>query len=490
MGPLPEQIRPVQGLPVILILGLGLAALYGLVGLQSWGFDDEFLMLRATAAAPDIAALSRYLVEQDVHPLGSYLILWLGQQAEIDPSHLRALAGVLTAAALVVLWGHVAPRARGAAAFAFLVICLNPTLLHWGATLRWYSWSLPIIALMLVLVLRNPSRGLVFWGGLAAGGATLAHIGYPNLLILPGFLIAGLLRRRGQLRQDLPALGLATAGFAVLVVPQILFVMLRQVEEAMLVHGHSLFRRITGLGLHVFGGQASMPLGLSALAFTAGNLTLFGLALRNRIASVASPGGAVLLPGLAAFFTAGLTGHFRTLVVLSPAQAIWQAQLFTEITGPRARGLIVALFGIGTAAGLWNVILREDTTKSGWNMPVAEILREVDAARSICAPLTVFTYDPILAWHMDRRGDTRLISYDEPLEEMLASHPTCLLVIRTYHRDMDKETAAALESSLAGRGTPLATRRVGLDRHAWFKRYFDPQVPDHAAILSLHGPLP
>lgn len=501
-APPPDPFTPQQPLRRCLVLGGLLVALYALVGSQSWGFDDEILMLKAVARSPDIGALSRYMVEQDVHPLGSYLIVWVFTQVGMDPSAIRAVAGTLSAVSLIVLWTHVAPRSLLAASFSFLVICLNPTLLLWGATLRWYSWSIPVLAAMLVLLIRNPASPWRFWGPLAAGGAILAHLGYANLLVLPGILLAGLFRRRGRLFADLPALAAATLAFMSLVLPQILLILPQQVDKAMTVHGQGLARRLAGLGLHAFGGQASMPFGLSAIAFGLGNLGLLAMAIHSRALRLTGPGAAVLLPGLAAFFAAGLTGHFRTLVVLSPAQAVWQAGMFAR-TGivaqagivpqgsrQRARLAIAGLFVVGTVAGLWNVIRHEDTSKAGWNRPMAQIFAAIRTARATCTPLTVVTIDPVLSWHLDSRGWDRLTFGARDPAEVLATHPGCLLMVHSHHRDLTPGLAALFAEGLDRRGSPRTRQVLGPDRHAAFKRQFDPRIPDHAVVLELHGSLP
>lgn len=484
---------------------LPLLPLYVLTGALAHGFDDEMYTIGWVTSAETLSGLVTTIAQSDLHPPGSYLIVSLLHDLTGSFPAIRAVAGAVNAVMLWWLWRETAPRAPLAAFFAWLVLCLSPTLLLWGATLRWYSWFVPLMAAMLVLIRRNPAGPWRFWGGFAVAAVLLVHIGYFALAALPPLFAAALWRRRGRLREEARVLvtagGLAVAAIA----PQLALVLPGQFQHGVLQHEQGMLLKAAGAALHALSTQAAMPPSLPAAAFVLGNLILLAGAVRAGRAAFATPAAIVFLGGLALAFAAGLTGHFRSLVALSPSQGVWQGQLFAGLRATVWRGAAVGLFVVGTGIGLVNVVTHNDTTKRGWNVPYGEILATVSDFRGRCpvasAAAPVATHDPVLFYQLTRRqvpvlwADERLPPSDKtapvaPFDDVLATirEAPCVVTVETYRGSLSPDLHRLYTQAIAGRAGRREVRRLGPDRHADFKRLFDPAVTGHAAVVTYFPP--
>lgn len=477
-----------------------LVALYAATGALSPGFDDETYTIGWVTGSDTLAGLVATIAGSDVHPPGSYLIVALLHELTGSFPAVRAIAGALNALMLWLLWRATAPRDGLAAAFAFLVLCLSPGLLLWGATLRWYSWFLPLVAALLLLLDRNPPGRWHFWGAGALAATGLFYIGYFALVVLPAFMAAALWRRRGRLASDLPAIAVTTGVLLAAIAPQVLLVLPGQLGGGLQQHDFSLLRTALGAGLQVFLTHGAMPPSLPAAAFAAGNLILVASALRRGRAAFADPWAIVFLGGLATALVSGLAGHFRNLVVLAPAQGLWQARLFGGLSARAWRAAAFGLFLVGTTIGIANVVGHADTTKGSWNTPYPEMLEVISEFRRDCPGAVVVTHDPVLFRHLERRGIRAAWAEDrppptepdmhEPFQRALTAiaEADCLIAVETFRGSIRPDVHRRFREALAARPGPRVVERLRKDRHAWFKRRFDPDVPDHLAVVSFFPP--
>lgn len=464
---------------------LPVLVLYVLVGWTSPGYDDEIFTIAWIEAAAGVRDLLATIASRDTHPPGSYLIGMGLARLGLGWSEIRALAGGVTALALWGLWRVCAPAGRAGAAFAWMAICLNPTVLLWGATLRWYSFFLPLFIALIVLVVVNPVSRWRFWGAFCAASAGLVWLGYLALVLLPAMLAAALWRRRRLVGGEWVVMAGFAGLWAMAVAPQLLLVLPQQLDRGIAVHAFGPARRMLGAAMHVLAGQASMPLSLGAVAFALGNLALLGLGLRRAWGMPGTIGAIFFLGGLAGAGAAGITGHFRSLVVLVPAQAMWQGALFGAIRGRVPRAAVALCFAVGTLAGLANVIGHSDTTKGSWNTPYAAILSAIEAARRDCPSLAVTSFDPVLAWHLGARGIALVPASGPGFEALINDAAACLATVETFRGRTPAELHRRFAEAIAARPGPRRVVEFGPDRHAWFKRRFDPDVPDHAARLTV-----
>ena len=139
----------------------------------------------------------------DVHPPGQYLInkaLW---DVTGNWSTVRVATALAAAITIWLVWRIIPWSTPLTAAFAFLTVCLNPTLLLWCTGLRWYAYFVPLFNLMTLLILRNPASPLRFWGSFFLLAVALLLIGYVALILVPVAFMVAVYVRRHVLRNDL-----------------------------------------------------------------------------------------------------------------------------------------------------------------------------------------------------------------------------------------------------------------------------------------------
>ena len=463
--------------------------LYGWVGFHSYGYDDEFYTIKYVTESATPSELIYTLATRDVHPPGSYLTVWALDQLGVSFSVMRLLMGAIVATSLWALWRAVSEAEMFGATLGYMLICLNPTILLWGATLRWYSHSLPLAIGMFLLVRGGGRLGAWnFWGLFGLLSVLLGYMGYYNVLLMPALLGCALWSRRARLGQEWPTIVLLGVLSVALILPLALWMVPGQMVRGMGPHDTSLLRTVGGAILHVFGGQSSMPLGLAAIVFALCNILLLLSAALRRQLHLGSSAAIVTLTSVGLALLGGLSGHFRSMVMFSPFQAVWQHAMF-----PRAgwlRAVLFCSFALATSAGLINVITHRETSKGNWNAPTGEALAAIEAQMAQCRNPAVFTYDPALVWHLQDRGHKVLTveRWTPDPEGALNAHKGCLVLVRSHHRMLDAAFETGIQNGLKNWTEPHTTIELGFDRHAAFKRRFDDRIPDIPIILYYYDP--
>lgn len=463
-----------------------LALLYGAVGYLSPGFDDEFFNI----ALVEQHGAGAWRVTQgiDVHPPGSYLLAsWL-HAALGDWSAVRLTIALGTAAALAgLLWRLRARAGDRAALLALLLIGLNPALLMWGTSLRWYSF---FMMLMLCLCLAPRAQGLRYWGPLCAGLLLAAFFGYAALVLAPVLLLLywqtsdepAAPRLRGLLWAGLPC--------ALLYAPQ-LWVFWQVHLPHMATQTSSLASAAAGFAVASVANQGVFPLSLAGLASAAGS-ALMGLAIARHLWTDGQgrtglarwrrvpPHLVAALLGVALLLLTRLGGKFRNYLLLAPLQSLALILAAPSRSRPFAVGL-----GLVVLANFWgvvNVVRHQDTSKNSWNLPVMQVVQAVQEQARGCPPGTrVFVHDPAIGHHL-RHAGFRISGpysgpYSGPADAPIASLQACLFVIETYAGTIDRGKHAQMTQDLRqlqARAASVQRQTFGRDRfHAWKQRLDD-----------------
>jgi hypothetical protein len=406
-------------------------------------YDDEITTL-AIVVKP-VRQIRAEANSTDVHPPGMYVLAraaWLATGSE------RWLAlvplAVLMGGVGVFAWrvGRHVRDGRAAYALFLLVAWLNPHLLMWGNSMRWYpTWTGLALGLTALWVVPPAGRGA--GGRWSAGqtvligattGLTMAamfYLNYVTLLFGAALLIPMLsaARSRGWASVTIAA-GVAGALFALLAAPQLgpmLHVHLKQSAGQRGGLAVSLLR----LGHGVFVSEAMMPWAPAAVAFfllvVAPLMCLAAVALARRDAdrandsrAVARRAGAVFVVLFLLGAASGLGGKPRSFIVLAPLLAVPLATGLARVRRPwlRVAVLVVTVAWIGW--GAFDLLARRGTAKAGLNDHPDEVIallaREATGKRAV-----VVTTDPTLTYMVNRAARRRdqawaAISYfDDPV---------------------------------------------------------------------------
>jgi hypothetical protein len=468
-----------------LAAALFVVGLYAVVGFQSPGYDDEYANIGLVESPSGYAGIVALADSTDVHPPGQYLIDKLLFDLLGDWSRVRAAGAAIAAATIVGVW--LATGARGASqrAFAWLVICLNPTLLLWCTGLRWYCPFVVLLNLVLLILMRPPRRPLAYWGPLLAGLLALFYVGYLALVIAPMVLAVALHQRRATLSRERRVLGGALLVAAVLALPQLDIFFSVHLKNA----GRQTVDMLTGLevmALHLVSGQGAMPISLAGIALAAANIAALAVAVRHWRPIVRQPTALLFGGSVLAILASRVGGKLHTLVTLSTLQGILQTAIYGQASGAAARGLLFVLFAVGNIGGVVNVASHSNTTKGGWNTPYPLVLEAFRARTASCAATSVVTHDPVLAFYLRRLGDRVIFPGEQGWQERMRTRETdCLVAFETFRGSLPRERwldYAAAVKALPGR---VSVDKFGHDAFATFKRRFDPDIPDDYVTMTL-----
>ena len=122
-----------------LLASLLVVALYMVVAFFSPGYDDEYFNISVVGQAPSYGQIVAVANAGDVHPPGQYVINKILLDLLGSWPWARAVTAAIAAMTIVALWLSMEVQGAVHRAFAYLVICLSPSLLLWCTGLRWYA---------------------------------------------------------------------------------------------------------------------------------------------------------------------------------------------------------------------------------------------------------------------------------------------------------------------------------------------------------------
>jgi hypothetical protein len=453
--------------------------LYAWVAFFSLGYDDDIFNMEVIERAHTFTELYQNANLTDVHPPGQYLInkaLW---DATGNWSTVRVTTGLAAAVTIWLVWRIIPWPAPLTAAFAFLTICLNPTLLLWCTGLRWYAYFVPLFNLMTVLILRNPASPIFFWGSFFLLAVALLLIGYVALILVPAAFLVALYVRRQILRTDLRFAAVFSVA-ALLFSSHQLIVFLTVHAKSRALQTSGFDGALLGLGLHVLSNQGAYPISTFGLSLIVGNLLLFAVGLTRIRALRLNPASAVFIFGALGLCATTLSGKIRNMVTVSTAQGVLQADLFSHSRTKPVMTCALLLIAIGNIGSTCNVVMHRDTTKGSWNTPYREVLADLrDKRKSLgCARLQVITHDVVVSYYASRQDATVVVVGQDGWREQIRGFTGCRAAIQTYRGSMDRNLVYEYAQVIGELPHRVETVTFGSDRFAGFKRRFDPDIPD------------
>jgi hypothetical protein len=468
-----------------LLASLLIVALYAAVAFFSPGYDDEYFNISIVEQTPSYARIVALANANDIHPPGQFIINRILFDLLGSWSSARAATAAIAAMTIVALWLSMEVQGAVHRAFAYLVICLNPSLLLWCTGLRWYAYFVPVLNLVVLTLMTNPLKPLLYWGLLTAGALALFHIGYLSLVIVPCVFLVALYQRRKTLATELWILGGLLLFAAAVAYPQATVFFTVHLKHAS-SQTATVVGALSGFAIHVLSNHGAVPVSIFGLALVTANIAIFAIALVKWRAVLLRPASLLLMLGAGGLLATSLSGNFRNLVTLSTLQGILQATTFGQVSNRTLRVLLVTLFSIGNLGGVYNVAAHTDTMKGSWNTPYALTLERYRATTADCSNTTAVTHDPVLAFRL-RQASNQVIYVGEPnwQDRILARPPGCLVTFQTFRGSLPKDMASDYEAIIQALPGRVSTDRFGLDRFASFKRQVDADVPDYYVTMTL-----
>ena len=251
---------------------LGISALYIYVALNTFGYDDEFHNINYIEGRSLRPLLEYLFYKSEHHPIGQYLANYFLFGLFNDWSAVRACNAFIFSSSLWILWFTFFNRSsKQVLIFSFIVICLNPSLLMWGTSLRWYVYLIPLLNLLTILCFLNPSSPRRFWGLFFSIGLLACYINYIALVVIPIFFLFSLIKRKIFIKQELPSIIFSILISGLIYSYQLTILLGRQIHNFS-DQVSSFLSSFIGLGFHLLNGHAVIPGSIASLLFIVSNL--------------------------------------------------------------------------------------------------------------------------------------------------------------------------------------------------------------------------
>jgi hypothetical protein len=459
-----------------------LAALYAFVSVSSPGYDDEFTNI-SLVEGNSLTTLIQVVNTSDVHPPGSYVVNSMLYHLVGNWHLVRVFSGLFSSFALGWFFATMTRSMTGAVRiFAFVCICLSPTVLLWTTGLRWYAYFLPIL-LLLFCELRSDRKPFRYYAVLWIGLLVLLHIGYAALIVGPPLVLFALTLRRQKWKYEYRTC-IALALLAFLAATPQLLCFVRFHLPNMGTQTSSLLGAGEGEVLNYLAGQGAYPVSMPGIALVLGNCLILGLVIRRQNV-LGSANSVFLLSGYALFLITKLAGKIRNLKLLSPQQGLFCSTVFDGVAVLWLRVLLMILFAFGNLSGIYNVVMHQDTTKGSWNLPYGKALESIENDARSCPMTAVLTTDPVLSYYLSKRG-IRVAHARESGESAVQMNPgDCLFAVKTFRGAIGRDQYQDLYSSVNALSAREHQRHLlGRDGFAEFKRHFDSDIPDYYVTLE------
>ena len=459
---------------------LGLIILYGFVGYDSIGYDDEFINIRVIERY-GIHAIG-IIQNADVHPVGSYLVNWV-LFSILNDWHLVRLAVALCSAAVLVYAIDTVRKSHGpwSGVMAIALVGLNPALLMWCTSLRWYAFFVPMLVWLSVTPKLYDRR---YWVKCFGGLVLLGYLSYAVFVLAIPLLVLYWRNCPAPAMAKIRSMVVLGGVFGILYLYQMMIfvtVHLNQLDG----QTSSLAKGLMGFIIAQIGNQGLFPLSLAGVLSAIGTLGILFLVMRFSLIENLRFNH-YFFPywlGVAGLVFSGLAGKFRNFVIVSPWLGLWIATARIDESKRSLFRSFLLLMVIGNLVGICNVVCHRDTTKNSWNLPVSEVVAAVEADSSACdQDLLVLTHDPTFSYVLENSGFRVLSLYASQSvgREMLQRSPRCVIVIKTYAGNLHDRLIANLYGDLEFLNyQQMAIKRFGQDRFHRIKQRLEPRYPEY-----------
>lgn len=464
--------------------------LYVYVGFTSYGFDDEFFNI---GIVENFSAYEIIFLDASVnlnHPNGSLFLNSILFNIFGDWSYVRAFYGFIFALCLVFSFKCLTNNNKNFNQFFFILLCLNPSLLMLGSSIRWYSIFIIFINFLIILIYKNYRNPVYFWGSFLCLAQALIYTNYLAFFILPIAFFYSLNQRKiffHENKNEILYLIFFILLSLVIAFPEIKsFLYKLSLDQSN--QTSSFLTSVIGFGLFQTSGIALMPF---SYAFTFSIILalciLITFLLNFRTESIKFLYTYIFLCSF--IILSGIGGKFRTFFTIYLLDAHIKAQILSFIP-KRFHYFIFVLLLAPFLVGSINVVMHYETSKGSWNLPYSDTIDEVGnlAALYKCQNVQIFLHDPGLMWHLDNLKYNVLNVYDvgNISDLPISSDADCQMYVSTFVGSMDPASKDIINSFFNNNSNFIKKINIKKDRFANFKRLLNQDIPDYYVELSLY----
>ena len=415
---------------IFFLMALILLGLYIYVGNTSFGFPDEYWTIRNIEKfSDDWLGLYNFLLDYyddstrgDVHPPLSYFIVFNLYKIFKSWQVIRVIISITLIFSIINFSNYlrrVYGQWSGVACLFFLG--LDPSVLMWGISIRWYSFYLIFLLWFLII-----PRKINIWFNikLIVGLVLLGYTGYITILIAIPLIIYYYKDRFGTIYQKFRSTIIHLFIFLLIYGKQLQILFTTQFAYSINQTSLKLIgpedktsyltffsNNIKGFIAGILSNQGVMPYSLAGFLSILSTSFILFYSFRNLIKRFKNIDNSfVFISALSLFLISGLGSKFRSYVVLTPLRSIW---ISTIKRSKYTIAISLILIGICQLQGIVNIISHSGTTKTFFNIPFHRIINEVESFSSSCkAKPIIFHHEKALTFHLNRMGYDSISTYE------------------------------------------------------------------------------
>ena len=470
----------------IYFLFLIVICVYAFVGFTTHGYDDEFFNIGIVENFKPFEILYLDSSINSHHPNGSIFLNSILYKALGDWSLIRAFTGIIYAVSLCFCYIFLSRNKENFhKAVFFILLCLNPSLLMLGTSLRWYSAFFILVNCLIILIYKNPKKPWIFWVLFFFLTILLVKLDFLAFLILPILFFYSAFQRRKKLKNEIPFLisyVFFSFAFSLNQISDFIFKFFTYGSEQFF----PLFSSVVGFGLFQTSGLASIPISFSGLMLIAVFLAVFITLLIN-FKSVPKKFLYIYL-GFSFFLVfSGLGGSYWTFYFLHPMGSYIKANIISTLPKKYVI-LIITLLVSSFLIGSYNLISHNNTMKGTYNLPYQETISEVKKIEREfdCKQIIIFNHSFALSWHLNNNGYQTFNAYDQDNWKQTSKNSVadCQIYLSTFIGSMEKIRKKALDGYFQKNDRYVKRIDLKKDKYANFKRILNEEIPDYYVELT------
>ena len=465
-------------------------ALFAVVAFQSWGYDDEMFNFNHVERAESLGDLIKFINGTDIHPYGMYVINYIMLKALGSWPAVKAASGVFCALCLWLFWYVVSRNIteKSALVLSYILLCLNPTLLLWCTSVRWYTYFTPMVCAMTLLVMNAGSKtlkGSWLWAIYFLTCLVMFHVNYiSSVIIIISFLFM-LHGRKEFLRSE----------WKYVVVFGALSLCLVSYQAYILLTVHYINGKgftfppkfSVGAAQNYLCGQAVVPVSPEGIAFILANIIMLIAFLKYAVKILKHRGNSFLVITYAALMITcpgnSTSSGARNFSVLSPETGMFLTNVYSEIKSRLLKMFVLLLYAAGTATGIYNVVTHTNTSKATYDMPYVAIISYADTFDPERKAMFISDFG-VLDYHAKKIYSNATSTASDSLIDDVRKWKGKIIAVQTHnpgsrygrHYAEYLSFLAELENS-----KNCTVKEIGRDKYAWFKQKFSKDLPEYYA---------
>ena len=454
--------------------------LFAFTAWNSYGWDDEFFNLEQLEHRHTLNELITHINSVDVHPIGQYVMNYILYGIFGSWKSVRTAGALIAALSLWLCWYMTRKRNDNLSCiFTYAILCLNPSFILWSTGLRWYTYIMPLVC-GLGLLMHNSGKkftdkgAFAFWVCYFMLCVLMFHVAYCSIIMILVSFFCILYTRRKYLRDE--------AKIIITLAVTSSFMISYQAYAFITVHYPngkvklvSMLMPFISAGQNFLCGSAVMPVSLSGILFILSGVIIF-IAFIMNIKSVMKDCTSkyfVFSYLVNIILKTGVGARYYT--VFNVQQSDFVSEIYSCIRSRRIKVTALCLYLAGSILGIFSVITHTDTAKASWNTPYESIIAYIMRADPEKKSLTI-TSNPVLCWHMKELGYNAIDLNARELPK--DNNGSLIFAVKTFRGTLKPERNDEYISYIETHKAK-EHKLFGHDKYAGSKRRIEKAYPDY-----------